>query len=74
MKIRTASELKELNAALSKCTKDVWLIGANDEAFNMMNEEEYIEGIIRLAEDHDELPGEDGCIMGHQGRLRLSRK
>ena len=57
MKIRTASELKELNAALNKCTNPVWLMGPNDEAFNMMDEEEYIEGIIRLAEDHDDQLG-----------------
>ena len=57
MKIRTAKELKELNAALDKCTNPVWLMGPNDEAFNMMDEEEYIEGIIRLAEDHDEQLG-----------------
>ena len=57
MKIRTANELKELNAALNKCTHPVWLIGANDEAFNMMDEEEYIEGIIKLAEDHDDQLG-----------------
>ena len=57
MKIRTAKELKELNAALNKCTNPVWLMGPNDEAFNMMDEEEYIEGIIRLAEDHDDQLG-----------------
>ena len=27
------------------------------EAFNMMDEEEYIEGIIKLAEDHDDQLG-----------------
>ena len=54
MKIRTANELKELNAALDKCKNPVWLMGPNDEAFNMMDEEEYIEGIIKLAEDHDD--------------------
>ena len=57
MKIRTAKELKELNAALEKCTNEVWLMGPNDESYNMKNEEEYIEGIIRLAEDHDEQLG-----------------
>ena len=57
MKIRTANELKELNAALNKCTNPVWLMGPNDEAFNMMDEEEYIEGIIKLAEDHDDQLG-----------------
>ena len=35
----------------------VWLMGPNDEAFNMMDEEEYIEGIIKLAEDHDDQLG-----------------
>ena len=44
MKIRTANELKELNAALDKCKNPVWLMGPNDEAFNMMDEEEYADG------------------------------
>ena len=57
MKIRTANELKELNAALNKCKNPVWLMGPNDEAFNMMDEKEYIEGIIKLAEDHDDQLG-----------------
>ena len=57
MKIRTANELKELNAALNNCTDTVWLMGPNDECYNMKNEEEYIEGIIRLAEDNDEQLG-----------------
>ena len=57
MNIRTANDIKEFNAALDKCTNPVWLMGPNDEAFNMMDEEEYIEGIIRLAEDHDEQLG-----------------
>ena len=57
MKIRTANELKELNAALNKCTNEVWLMGANDESFNMKNEDEYIEGIIRLTEGHDDQLG-----------------
>ena len=71
MKIRTANDLKELNAALDKCTNPVWLMGPNDEAYNMKNEEEYIEGIIRLAEDHDEQLGifttsyEDEMTMMH---------
>ena len=53
MMIRTANDLKELNAALDKCTNPVWLI----------------EGIIRLAEDHDDQLGiftssrEDEAIM-----------
>jgi hypothetical protein len=57
MKIRTANELKELNAALNKCTNEVWLMGPNDESFNMKNEDEYIEGIIRLTEGHDDQLG-----------------
>ena len=57
MKIRTANELKELNAALSKCTNPVWLMGPNDEAYNMKNEDEYIEGMIRLTEGHDDQLG-----------------
>ena len=57
MKIRTANDLKELNAALDKCTNPVWLMGPNDEPYNMKNAEEDIEGIIRLAEDHDEQLG-----------------
>ena len=57
MKIRTENDLKELNAVLDKCKNPVWLMGPNDEAYNMKNEEEYIEGIIRLAEDHDEQLG-----------------
>ena len=71
MKIRTGNDIKEFNAALDKCTGSVWLIGADDEAYNMKNEEEYIEGIIRLAEDHDEQLGifttsyEDEMTMMH---------
>ena len=57
MKIRTGNDIKEFNAALGKCTHPVWLMGPNDEIYNMKNEEEYIEGIIRLAEDHDEQLG-----------------
>ena len=62
MKIRTGNDIKEFNAALDKCTGSVWLIGADDEAYNMKNEEEYIEGIIRLAEDHVAVHREDGRI------------
>ena len=32
-------------------------MGPNDESFNMKNEEEYIEGVIRLTEGHDEQLG-----------------
>ena len=42
MKIRTANELKELNAALNNCTDTVWLMGPNDECYNMKNEEELV--------------------------------
>ena len=54
MKIRTANDIREFNAALTNCKNEVWLMGANDESFNMKNEEEYIEGMIRLTEGHDE--------------------
>ena len=69
MKIRTGNDIKEFNAALEKCKHPVWLMGPNDEAYNMKNEEEYIEGIIRLAEDHDDQLGifttsrEDEAVM-----------
>lgn len=69
MKIRTGNDIKEFNAALGKCTHPVWLMGPNDEFYNMKNEEEYIEGILRLTEDHDEQLGiftvtyEDEIIM-----------
>ena len=69
MKIRTADDIREFNAALDKCNHSVWLMGPNDEAYNMKNEEEYIEGIIRLAEDHDDQLGffttsrEDEAVM-----------
>ena len=71
MKITTANEIREFNAALAKCTKEVWLMGANDESFNMKNEEEYIEGMIRLTEGHDDQLGiftasvEDEITMMH---------
>ena len=57
MKITTANEIREFNAALANCKKEVWLMGPNDESFNMKNEEEYIEGVIRLTEGHDEQLG-----------------
>ena len=71
MNIRTADDIREFNAALDKCTSSVWLIGANDEAYNMKNEEEYIEGMIRLTEGHDDQLGifttsyEDEMTMMH---------
>ena len=56
MKIRTGNDIKEFNAALEKCKHPVWLMGPNDEIYNMKNEEEYIEGILRLTEgDGDQL-------------------
>lgn len=50
MKIRTGNEIREFNAALDKCTKEVWLMGPNDESYNMKNASEYVEGILRLTE------------------------
>jgi hypothetical protein len=32
-------------------------MGPNDESYNMKNEEEYIEGMIRLTEEHDDQLG-----------------
>ena len=69
MNIRTGNDIKAFNAALDKCKNPVWLMGPNDEAYNMKDEEEYIEGIIRLAEDHDDQLGifttsrEDEAVM-----------
>ena len=57
MKITTANDIREFNAALADCKNEVWLMGANDESFNMKNEEEYIEGMIRLTEGHDDQLG-----------------
>ena len=57
MNIRTENDIREFNAALDKCTHSVWLMGPNDENYNMKNEEEYIEGILRLTEGHDEQLG-----------------
>ena len=71
MKIRSYSEMKEFKAALDNCTNEVWLMGPNDEAYNMKNEEEYIEGMIRLTEGHDDQLGiftashEDEITMMH---------
>lgn len=50
MKIRNYSEIQELNAALEKCTNSVWLMGPNDEFYDMKNPEEFINGILRLTE------------------------
>ena len=63
--------IREFNAALTNCKNEVWLMGANDESFNMKNEEEYIEGIIKLTEGHDDQLGifttsyEDEMTMMH---------
>ena len=57
MNIRTADDIREFNAALDKYTHSVWLMGPNDEAYNMKNEDEYIEGMIRLTEGHDDQLG-----------------
>ena len=57
MKIRNENELKAFKAAVDKCTYPVWLMGPNDEAYNMKNEEEYIKGILRVTEGCDEQLG-----------------
>ena len=57
MKITTGNDIKAFNAALDKCTNTVWLMGPNAESYNMKNEEEYIEGMIRLTEGHDDQLG-----------------
>ena len=57
MNIRTGNDIKAFNGALDKCTNTVWLMGPNDESYNMKNEEEYIEGMIRLTEEHDDQLG-----------------
>ena len=71
MKIRNYSEIQELNAALDKCTNSVWLMGPDDESYNMKNEEDYINGVIRLAEtDADQL----GIFTtsGHDEKVMMS--
>ena len=71
MNIRTENDIREFNAALADCKNEVWLVSANDESFNMKNEEEYIEGMIRLTEGHDDQLGiftasvEDEITMMH---------
>ena len=56
MKIRTYEELKEFKAAIDECTSSVWLMGPGEEYYNMKNEEDYINAVIRLAEtDADQL-------------------
>jgi len=57
MKIRTGNDIKAFNAALDNCTEPVWLMGPNDECYNMKNADEYIEGMIKLTEGHDEQLG-----------------
>ena len=69
MKIRTENEVKEFNAALDKCVSDVWLIGANDEHYNMKKEAEYARGLARIMGDEGDQLGifttsyEDEIIM-----------
>ena len=71
MNIRTGNDIKEFNAALNKCTNPVWLMDPIDESYKMKNEDEYIEGMIRLTEGHDEQLGifttsyEDEMTMMH---------
>lgn len=70
MKIRTYEELKEFKAAIDECTSSVWLMGPGEEYYNMKNEEDYINGVIRLAEtDADQL----GIFTtsGHDERVML---
>ena len=50
MRIRNYSEIQELNAALDKCENSVWLMGPNDEYYNMKDADQYINGILRLTE------------------------
>lgn len=57
MKFRNAEDIREFKAAVDKCIHPVWLMGPNDEAYNMKNEEEYIAGIVKVTEGHDEQLG-----------------
>ena len=50
MKIRTGNEIREFNEALEKCTSVVWLMGPDDECYNMEDADEYIDGILRITE------------------------
>lgn len=50
MKIRTGNEIREFNEALVKCTSVVWLMGPDDECYNMKDADEYIDGILRITE------------------------
>lgn len=50
MKIRTGNEIREFNEALGKCTSVVWLMGPDDECYNMKDADEYIDGILRITE------------------------
>ena len=50
MKIRTGNEIREFNEALEKCTSLVWLMGPDDECYNMKDADEYIDGILRITE------------------------
>ncbi|MBQ6635117.1 MAG: hypothetical protein IJH81_01960 [Lachnospiraceae bacterium] len=50
MKIRTGNKIREFNEALGKCTSVVWLMGPDDECYNMKDADEYIDGILRITE------------------------
>jgi len=39
---------------IEKCTSIVWLMGPNDECYNMKNADEYIDGILRITENNGE--------------------
>lgn len=54
MKIRTENEIKEFNAALDKCTTPVWLMGPNDEAYNMKSADGYVKAMTILTEGEGE--------------------
>lgn len=75
MKIRTYEELKEFKAAVDKCEKEVWLMGPDEEQYNLKNEEEFINGVIRLAETNADQLGifttsyHDEAVMMQIGHL-----
>lgn len=56
MKIRTENEIREFNEALDRCTSPVWLMGPNDEYYNLKAADEYARGMSRLmGTDNDQL-------------------
>jgi len=57
MKIRTGNEIREFNEALEKCTSVVWLMGPDDECYNMKDSDEYIDGILRITEKNGDQLG-----------------